>query len=100
MPARSGQLRSGDIMKMGTIREPIFMETHHRRSGSPSRHKETGTPVLVRLQPAELAALDTWIETHTAFHLPSGRPEAIRCLVSTALKEIADVNARRESSSS
>ena len=41
-----------------------------------------GTPVLVRLQPADLSALDTWISRQEA---PLSRPEAIRVLVRQAL---------------
>ena len=42
-----------------------------------------GTPVMVRLQPAALAALDAWIK-----HQPDrlSRPEAVRRLVEMGLR--------------
>ncbi|TPG13164.1 hypothetical protein EAH84_07125 [Sphingomonas oligophenolica] len=42
-----------------------------------------GTPVMVRLQPDQLGALDQWIANHET--APS-RPEAIRQLLEQALK--------------
>lgn len=41
-----------------------------------------GTPVMVRLQPEQLAALDAWIERR---ELPVTRPEAIRALLRQVL---------------
>jgi hypothetical protein len=46
------------------------------------RPKETGTPVLVRLQPDILAPLDDWCSRQRP--IPS-RPEAIRLLVNRGL---------------
>lgn len=47
------------------------------------RPEETGTPVLVRLQADQLAALDDWRSAQRP--IPS-RPEAIRGMVEAALK--------------
>jgi Ribbon-helix-helix protein, copG family len=47
------------------------------------RPKQTGTPVLVRLQPEQLERLERWRE---AANEPS-RPEAIRRLLDQALKK-------------
>ena len=41
-----------------------------------------GTPIQVRLQPSQLAALDGWIAKQDA---PLTRPEAIRAMMETAL---------------
>jgi hypothetical protein len=41
-----------------------------------------GTPVQVRLQPSQLAALDAWIAKQDA---PLTRPEAIRAMMETIL---------------
>lgn len=49
---------------------------------SDKRPGQSGTLVGVRLQPADLAALDNWIETQPS--APS-RPEAIRLLVRNSL---------------
>jgi hypothetical protein len=43
----------------------------------------TGHPTLVRLQPAQLAALDSWIKAQGAPRL--SRPQAIRMLLDLAL---------------
>jgi hypothetical protein len=42
------------------------------------RPRVDALPVMVRLRPDEVAALDRWIETHD---LPISRPLAIRMLV-------------------
>lgn len=49
---------------------------------SNTRAKATGTPILVRVQPANLSLLDQWRKEQD--DLPS-RPEAIRRLVDEAL---------------
>ena len=41
-----------------------------------------GTPIMVRLQPFQLAALDAWIAKQDA---PLTRPEAIRAMMETIL---------------
>lgn len=41
-----------------------------------------GTPVMVRLQPAQLSALDAWIEEQNA---GQSRPEAIRAILKDRL---------------
>jgi hypothetical protein len=46
-----------------------------------ARPEQTGTPILVRLQPDQLARLDAWIE---ADGLRFSRPEAIRRLLEHA----------------
>ena len=43
-----------------------------------------GTPIVVRMQPSPLAALDAWIARQE--HPPT-RPEAIRRLVEAGLKQ-------------
>jgi hypothetical protein len=43
-----------------------------------------GTPIVVRMQPPDLSALDEWAATQT--DKPS-RPEAVRRLLAQALKE-------------
>ena len=45
-----------------------------------------GEPILVRLQPAQLAALDAWIGRQDA---QLSRPEAIRRLVEQGARTIA-----------
>ena len=42
-----------------------------------------GTPILVRLQPRQMKALDAWIAKKKP---PVTRPEAIRALLAEALK--------------
>jgi hypothetical protein len=54
-----------------------------KRKRSPSSGTKTSKPVLVRLQPALLAALDAWCAEQLT--RPS-RPEAIRRLVEAGLK--------------
>jgi hypothetical protein len=51
-----------------------------KKRGPPATGK--GKPILVRLQPAQLAALDAWIARQDA---RLSRPEAIRRLVEQAL---------------
>lgn len=46
------------------------------------RPKGPGTPVLVRLQPADLAALDGWIREQPKIMT---RPEAVRAILAKAL---------------
>jgi hypothetical protein len=41
-----------------------------------------GVPVVVRLQPPQLSALDAWIGNQ---HAPMTRPEAIRAMMETIL---------------
>ncbi|MGE3745575.1 MAG: hypothetical protein AB7G25_07695 [Sphingomonadaceae bacterium] len=50
---------------------------------SPKRPGQSGTPIMLRLQPDQLAALDAWIE-----HQPDtlSRPEAVRRLIEKGLK--------------
>jgi hypothetical protein len=47
------------------------------------RAEKPGTPIMVRVQPAELASLDAWIK-----HQPDAlsRPEAVRRLMEIGLK--------------
>ena len=54
--------------------------TARKKRGPPATGK--GEPILVRLQPAQLAALDAWMGRQDA-RLP--RPEAIRRLLAQAL---------------
>jgi hypothetical protein len=51
-----------------------------KKPGRPATGKGEG--VLVRLQPSQLAALDTWIAKQNA---PRTRPEAIRAMMDTIL---------------
>ena len=51
-----------------------------KKPGRPATGKGEG--VLVRLQPSQLAALDTWIAKQDA---PLSRPEAIRAMMETIL---------------
>jgi hypothetical protein len=53
-----------------------------KRRGPPATGK--GTPIVVRMQPDQLAALNAWIARHPEPQ-PS-RPEAIRRLVEKGLK--------------
>lgn len=48
------------------------------------RPPQSGAPVMVRLQPDQLAALDAWIAAQPE---PVTRPEAIRRLVEKGLAE-------------
>lgn len=50
---------------------------------SAKRPGQSGTPIMLRLQPAQLAALDAWIEGQ-AEPRPS-RPEAIRQILAGVL---------------
>jgi hypothetical protein len=54
--------------------------TPPKKRGPPATGK--GEPILVRLQPAQLAGLDAWIARQNA---PLSRPEAIRRLLDQAL---------------
>ena len=55
-------------------------ETPPKKRGPPATGK--GEPILVRLQPAQLAALDAWMGRQDA---QLSRPEAIRRLLEQAL---------------
>jgi hypothetical protein len=55
-------------------------ETLGKKRGPPATGK--GEPILVRLQPPQLAALDAWIARQNA---QLSRPEAIRRLLEQAL---------------
>ena len=55
-------------------------ETPPKKRGPPATGK--GEPILVRLQPAQLAALDAWMGRQDA---RLSRPEAIRRLLEQAL---------------
>ena len=55
-------------------------QTPPKKRGPPATGK--GEPILVRLQPAQLAALDAWMGLQNA---PLSRPEAIRRLLEQAL---------------
>lgn len=63
--------RSPDINSL-TMASTVDIKPRGRRPG------QAGTGVLVRLQPAELAALDIWIAKHAA---DVSRPEAIRTIL-------------------
>jgi hypothetical protein len=65
-------------MKPESVLSP---QPSQRRPGRPATG--VGTPIQVRMQPDDLAALDRWIGDH-AGRKPS-RPQAIRALVSAAL---------------
>jgi hypothetical protein len=56
------------------------LETPPKKRGPPATGK--GEPILVRLQPAQLAALDAWMGRQDA---GLSRPEAIRRLLEQAL---------------
>lgn len=49
------------------------------------RPQQTGTPVMVRMQPDQLEAVDAWASAQD--DAPS-RPEAVRRLVDQGLKEL------------
>ena len=55
------------------------------------RPKTDATPVLVRLAPQQLAALDAWIAT---FNDPPSRPAAVRTLIELGLKSHAPFQER------
>ena len=55
------------------------MQSKKRRGPAPTGK---GTPIQVRLQPSQLAALDGWIAKQDA---PVTRPEAIRAMMETIL---------------
>ena len=55
------------------------MQPKKRRGPAPTGK---GTPIQVRLQPSQLAALDGWIAKQDA---PVTRPEAIRAMMETIL---------------
>jgi hypothetical protein len=61
-------------------RQSATSATPPKKRGPPATGK--GEPILVRLQPAQLAALDAWIGRQDA---QLSRPEAIRRLVEQAL---------------
>ena len=58
----------------------VNSETPPKKRGPPATGK--GEPILVRLQPAQLAALDAWMGRQDA---QLSRPEAIRRLLEQAL---------------
>lgn len=60
-----------------------------RRGPAPSGQ---GTPVMVRLQPDQLARLDAWIAEEGG--RATSRPEAVRRLIDVALQK-SDRSARR-----
>jgi hypothetical protein len=60
-----------------------------KKRGPPATGK--GEPILVRLQPAQLAALDAWIARQDA---QLSRPEAIRRLLEQALAVSQPVKSR------
>ena len=62
-----------------------------KKRGPPATGK--GEPILVRLQPAQLAALDAWI-AHQGAQL--SRPEAIRRLLEQALAVSQPVKSRTQ----
>ncbi|AYO80254.1 hypothetical protein EBF16_27360 [Sphingobium yanoikuyae] len=49
---------------------------------SSKRPGQSGTPIMLRLQPDQLSALDAWIKKEGEY---SSRPEAIRALIQIAL---------------
>ena len=59
--------------------------------GRPATGK--GTPVMVRLQPDQLAALDAWIASQPK---PLSRPEALRRLAGRGLPSTTDVTVSDE----
>ena len=62
-----------------------------KKRGPPATGK--GEPILVRLQPAQLAALDAWIARQDA---QLSRPEAIRRLLEQALAVSQPVKSRTQ----
>jgi hypothetical protein len=65
--------------------------TPPKKRGPPATGK--GEPILVRLQPAQLAALDAWIASQNA---QLSRPEAIRRLLEQALAILQPVKSRTQ----
>jgi hypothetical protein len=63
--------------------------TPRKKRGPPATGK--GEPILVRLQPAQLAALDAWIARQNA---QLSRPEAIRRLIEQALAVSQTIKSR------
>ncbi|MBD8548972.1 hypothetical protein [Sphingomonas sp. CFBP 8760] len=51
------------------------------------RPPQTGQPILVRLQPDQLATLDAWINRQAG---DVSRPEAVRQLLATALRGVVE----------
>jgi hypothetical protein len=74
-----GSFRSAHIPDIRVIMDGQTLKSR-KRGPAPTG---VGTPVLVRLQPTQLAALDAWIATQDP--TPS-RPEAIRLLLASSLK--------------
>src|SRR6266542_889098 len=66
--------------------------TAPKKRGPPTTGK--GEPILVRLQPAQLAALDAWIARQR--DAQSSRPEAIRRLLEQALAVSQPVKSRTQ----
>jgi hypothetical protein len=67
--------------------------TPPKKRGPPATGK--GEPILVRLQPAQLAALDAWMGRQDA---QLSRPEAIRRLVEQALAASRSPKSRNQKS--
>ena len=65
-------------------------ETPRKKRGPPATGK--GEPILVRLQPTQLAALDAWMGRQDA---GLSRPEAIRRLLEQALPSAPDEERQR-----
>jgi len=74
---RAWQLDITMISKFAVSRQPA---TRPKKRGPPATGK--GEPILVRLQPGRLAALDAWIGRQDA---QLSRPEGIRRLLDQAL---------------
>jgi hypothetical protein len=80
---RVGALRAWQLEVKRDITIPMSRQSTtapKKKRGPPATGK--GEPILVRLQPAQLAALDAWIASQNA---DLSRPEAIRRLLQQAL---------------
>jgi hypothetical protein len=107
VPARRGKRRVGALRAGLALGAPwqlayfydirVFMKrqsaTPPKKRGPPATGK--GEPILVRLQPAQLAALDAWMGRQDA---QLSRPEAIRRLVEQALAVSQQPKSRKQKS--
>ena len=107
VPARRGKRRVGALRAGLALGAPwqlayfcdirVSMKrqsaTPPKKRGPPATGK--GEPILVRLQPAQLAALDAWMGRQDA---QLSRPEAIRRLVEQALAVSQQPKSRKQKS--
>jgi hypothetical protein len=95
---RVGALRAGLALRSALaarlfcdIRVSMKRQSRPKKRGPPATGK--GEPILVRVQPAQLAGLDAWIARQDA---QLSRPEAIRRLLEQALAVSQPVKSRTQ----